>query len=119
MPQPVKDGILQSCMFIAPDSNQLPDKSWLEQLFVQPELDKIERACVLAGKPATGMKNCGPTVCSCFSVGRNTIIDAIVDGGLQTVEEIGETLQAGTNCGSCVPELKTLLNLGKNQVVNG
>ena len=51
----------------------------------------------------------GPILCSCFDVGVNTILTAIESQGLTTVEAIGEALQAGTNCGSCRPEIATLL----------
>jgi assimilatory nitrate reductase catalytic subunit len=34
---------------------------------------------------------------------------AIRGDKLVTVEQIGKALRAGTNCGSCVPELKALL----------
>lgn len=105
----ITHGRLQSCVFIAPDINQLPDKSWLEDLFKEDELDKIERACLLAGKPVSGESNRGSTICSCFSVGRNTIVNAILEHNLTSTDQIGEVLQAGTNCGSCIPELKKIL----------
>jgi assimilatory nitrate reductase catalytic subunit len=34
---------------------------------------------------------------------------AITQRRLTSVAEIGRSLQAGTNCGSCIPELKKLL----------
>jgi assimilatory nitrate reductase catalytic subunit len=33
----------------------------------------------------------------------------IRDKNLETAAEIGAVLKAGTNCGSCIPELKKLL----------
>jgi assimilatory nitrate reductase catalytic subunit len=36
-------------------------------------------------------------------------VDAIRAQGLGSAQEIGLALQAGTNCGSCIPELKGLL----------
>jgi assimilatory nitrate reductase catalytic subunit len=47
-------------------------------------------------------------VCACFGVGRASICDAIA-GGATTAAEIGAKLKAGTNCGSCIPELKQLI----------
>ena len=38
-----------------------------------------------------------------------TIKQAIRNGEAKSVEEIGRCLKAGTNCGSCIPELKQLL----------
>lgn len=51
----------------------------------------------------------GPTVCACFGVGKNTLIKAIRENNANSIEAIGERLKAGTNCGSCLPELKALL----------
>jgi assimilatory nitrate reductase catalytic subunit len=42
-------------------------------------------------------------------VGVNTIVEAIRTRGLRSVEEIGAALEAGTNCGSCLPELGRIL----------
>ena len=66
-------------------------------------------ATLLAGVPGGDRQDPGAMVCSCFDVGVNTISDAIQEQGLTTVEQIGAALQAGTNCGSCRPELKRLL----------
>ncbi|MEM9097454.1 MAG: nitrate reductase [Pseudomonadota bacterium] len=64
---------------------------------------------LLAGRPAADRPDPGATVCSCFDVGANTIQSAIVEHGLSSVDEIGAVLRAGTNCGSCRPELRQLL----------
>jgi assimilatory nitrate reductase catalytic subunit len=45
----------------------------------------------------------------CFAVGRSTLLRAIRADKLVSLEQIGKALRAGTNCGSCVPELKGLL----------
>ena len=63
---------------------------------------------LLSGKSADGLANAGPVVCACFGVGRNTICETIA-GGARSAAEIGAKLKAGTNCGSCVPELKRLI----------
>jgi len=86
------DGRLESCIFIGPDVD-LPPRDWLIRLFEREgPLDDAERIA-----------------CACFNVGINTLTEAIRDQGLDSVEAIGEALQAGTNCGSCIPEIKTLL----------
>ena len=64
---------------------------------------------VLTGLPPAGRPDPGPMLCSCFSVGVNTIVAAIETEGLMSVEAVGAALQAGTNCGSCRPEIATLL----------
>ncbi|MCP4209109.1 MAG: molybdopterin-dependent oxidoreductase [Shimia sp.] len=63
----------------------------------------------LAGRPSLTQVDPGPTVCACFNVGVNTILSSIEKQNLTTVEQIGAALSAGTNCGSCRPELATLL----------
>ena len=35
---------------------------------------------------------------------------ALASGAAASVEEIGVALRAGTNCGSCLPELKRIVN---------
>jgi len=42
-------------------------------------------------------------------VGHATIVEAIQSAGLTSVAEIGAALRAGTNCGSCLPELAAIL----------
>jgi assimilatory nitrate reductase catalytic subunit len=50
----------------------------------------------------------GEIVCVCFNVGAKTIKQAIKAKGLSTPQEVGHCLKAGTNCGSCLPEIKGL-----------
>jgi assimilatory nitrate reductase catalytic subunit len=63
---------------------------------------------LLSGKSADGLANAGPIVCACFGVGRNTICETIAAGACSAAD-IGAKLKAGTNCGSCIPELKRLI----------
>jgi assimilatory nitrate reductase catalytic subunit len=63
---------------------------------------------VLAGRPAADTPDEGAILCSCFSIGVNTIQRAI-NAGATTVTEIGDRTCAGTNCGSCRPELAAIL----------
>ncbi|MGR3648855.1 MAG: molybdopterin-dependent oxidoreductase [Shimia sp.] len=69
----------------------------------------------LAGHPGADQPDPGATVCACFNVGVNTILSAIEAGQLMSVQAIGAALSAGTNCGSCKPELATLLNSAHNR----
>ncbi|WP_224503642.1 nitrate reductase [Celeribacter litoreus] len=64
---------------------------------------------VLSGKSPADQPDPGPVLCSCFNVGVNTILTAIETRGLLSVDAIGEALQAGTNCGSCRPEIAALI----------
>ncbi len=103
---------VESCIFIAP-SHELPSRSWLASLFKEERLDDESRKGLLLGKPPIGQEDVGRIVCACFSVGLNTIVDAIKTENIISVDEIGKSLRAGTNCGSCVPELKTILGQQK------
>ena len=102
------DGRLHACLFVAPGP-ELPLRGWLAGLFAASELDSTERASLLAGRPGQGQRDNGRIVCACFGVGLNTLTAAIRDQRLITPEAIGAALQAGTNCGSCVPELRQLI----------
>lgn len=64
---------------------------------------------LLAGRPGAAQEDRGAIVCACFDVGVKTITAAIARGAVTSVETIGAVLKAGSNCGSCRPELKTLL----------
>ncbi len=66
-------------------------------------------AMLLAGRPGVAQEDRGAIVCACFDVGINTIVGAIARGEATSVEAIGAVLEAGSNCGSCRPELKSLL----------
>ena len=52
----------------------------------------------------------GAIVCSCFSVGVNEIAAAVVSGRAIGVEDVGRLLKAGTNCGSCRSEIRTVVD---------
>ncbi len=99
---------IEQCVFISPRPD-LPSRAWLASLFAKDALTQEDRAGLLAGQSLGMRADTGPTVCSCFGVGRNTICGAIRDKDLKTVAEVTACLKAGGNCGSCVPEIKQIL----------
>jgi assimilatory nitrate reductase catalytic subunit len=99
---------LEACVFVA-TAKSLPSRTWLATLFGAQQLSGADRLAILAGRAPNGSLETGPVVCSCFAVGRSTLLRAIRGERLASVEQIGKALQAGTNCGSCIPELKGLL----------
>lgn len=103
----IKNNRLQSVVFVAP-SNKLPPRSWLGSLFSENDIDSRTRLHLLAGSQS-GAKDEGKMICTCFGVGINTIVEAIRKDSLVNVQEIGQALKAGTNCGSCIPELTEIL----------
>lgn len=99
---------LESCIFIGPD-HQLPNRDWLMKLFARERLSEQDKTFLLSGRPGEKGEDAGPVVCACFGVGRNTLLKLVQSGEVSTVAEIGKRLNAGTNCGSCIPELQALL----------
>ena len=102
----VNDSIA-TCLFIGPAEDAI---EWdvVKEMFAKGSLSDEQRGMLLSGKSADGQAGAGPIVCACFGVGRTTICDAIA-AGAKTAPEIGAKLKAGTNCGSCIPELKRLI----------
>ena len=101
-------GRLAACAFFGPPGW---DFSGLELAKSQlgRDISAIDRIALLAGLETSDGPKAGKTVCSCFSVSEENICATIRDGRLATVAQIGAVLKAGTNCGSCIPELKKLL----------
>jgi assimilatory nitrate reductase catalytic subunit len=99
---------IAGCAFISP-RRDLPSRAWLSNLFTKKRVGSVDRAALLNGGPTAPSDDPGALVCSCFGVGRNTLCRAIAQQRLQTVQEVGRTLKAGTNCGSCLPEIRQLL----------
>jgi assimilatory nitrate reductase catalytic subunit len=104
----IREGRLAGCACMT-GAGPLPPWEWLGRLRGGAPLDEVTRRALLAGRAPVGRSDCGSLVCACFGVGHARILEAIATGGLSSVEMIGEVLGAGTNCGSCLPELRNLL----------
>ncbi|QBC02427.1 nitrate reductase [Enterobacter cloacae] len=82
----------------------------IEAAFQSPPEQPAARHALLNGEGVGETVDPGRIICSCFCVGENAIREAIV-GGCGSVAELGVKLRCGTNCGSCVPELKGLFGM--------
>src|SRR5580704_91968 len=102
-------GQLESCLFVGPAQSP-PRWDAMLALFEAGELEESERLALLSERGGDGGRDTGPVVCACFGVRLGTIRDAIANGVATDVADIGRTLRAGTNCGSCVPELRGILD---------
>lgn len=100
----LQGGRLRAALFVGPEPVAL------SRSHVAAALQGDCGAEILAGKPGGNRPDEGAVVCACFGVGVNTIAHAISTRGLVTVEAIGAALRAGTNCGSCRPELRALID---------
>jgi assimilatory nitrate reductase catalytic subunit len=99
---------IETCLFLGP-ADDAGDWNFVRALFATDTLNHDQRRMLLLGKPMDGVVSSGgPVVCACFGVGRTTILETIASGA-GSVPEIGLQLKAGTNCGSCIPELKRLI----------
>ena len=65
---------------------------------------------LLAGRNGANEPDRGPIVCACFEVGFNQIAAAVTEGRCMSVAAVGEALKAGTNCGSCRPEIGRIVH---------
>ena len=104
----IADGVLDACLFLARDTAGLPHEAAVTQMLGAPVPDTA-RARLLAGRPQDAAASEGPRICACFGVSRDAIRHAAVTHRLRTVTEIGVVLRAGTNCGSCIPEIEEIL----------
>jgi assimilatory nitrate reductase catalytic subunit len=100
-------GELTGCLFIGA-AETAPQWDAVKTLFAVETLTDEARRVLLSGRSADGFVSGGQIVCACFSVGMATI-RAAIQAGAASAQAIGEALRAGTNCGSCLPELKRLL----------
>ncbi|HEY9013159.1 MAG TPA: nitrate reductase [Devosia sp.] len=101
---------LAFALFLSPDP-VLVSRQWAAGLLTET-IESRARADILAGRPGADRPDPGPIVCACFGVGANQIAEA-ARSGCHTVEAIGGALRAGTNCGSCRPEIRTIVELNR------
>jgi assimilatory nitrate reductase catalytic subunit len=103
-----KDDRLDFCLFVGPASLR-PQWDAAKALLAAEALQERQRRMLLSGQPVDGVADNGPVVCACFGVGLKFIRDCLASGTAKDVAGIGKALRAGTNCGSCLPELKKIV----------
>jgi assimilatory nitrate reductase catalytic subunit len=104
----VFDGALEACLFLARDAASLPNEAAVIPMLGAP-VPNAARARLLAGRMYDATAAEGPKICACFAVTRDAIRHAVATHRLSSVQQIGVLLRAGTNCGSCIPELEEIL----------
>lgn len=82
---------------------------WLSRLFAAPSLSQSDRQALLAGKPPGQLEETGAIICSCHGVGEKQIEASVRAVGCASAETVGESTSAGTNCGSCIPEINAII----------
>ena len=101
-------GRLEAWLDIGPGGARR-DVDWVGALFAKDAISTEERRALLVGRAGAEAAAEGPIICACHSVGRARICRAIREHGLGDVRAIRIATSAGTGCGSCVPELRSLL----------
>jgi len=84
---------------------------WLKEVMITGTFTEELRRWALAPLPAppTGQHGRGKTICNCLDVAECDIIETIQHGAdLLTLQN---KLKCGTECGSCLPELKKLVRI--------
>ncbi len=102
----LRNGRLEACVFLGREP-ALPARDWLVGCFDHATLPQAARRALLAGREP-GAATAEPPVCVCLGIGAAAIAAAIASG-CDTVEAVGAATRAGTNCGSCRPEIRIAL----------
>jgi assimilatory nitrate reductase catalytic subunit len=103
----VGDGRLTAVLFTT-TTGRLPPRDWLADLFAEPVLGPEARSALLFGRPPGAPVDRGPLVCACLKVGAKVVQAAIADGA-GNPDAVGAVTGAGTNCGSCRPEIARMI----------
>jgi assimilatory nitrate reductase catalytic subunit len=103
-----RSGQLDACIFVGPFETP-PQWDVVRSLFEADAVSERDRRILLSGRSSDGLAETGPMICACYSVGLAAIRKAIATGEVASVADIGRTLRAGTNCGSCVAELRAII----------
>ena len=106
----VRDGVLQAVSLRGDWSAE----SWLkEYLEAAMPVAQLGRLLLKPGSIApSGFKSRGRVVCNCWNVGESEIIGALdrLDGSpAERLSRVQAQLKCGTQCGSCLPELKRMV----------
>jgi assimilatory nitrate reductase catalytic subunit len=106
----VADGVLRGFLALCTSRRyQLPARSDVAEWIGRPFGEASRRALFAVEAASGGPALTKRTVCSCFSVGRTTIETAIAKRNCRSAADVGKVLKAGTNCGSCIPEIEEIL----------
>jgi assimilatory nitrate reductase catalytic subunit len=104
----VRDGELEGCVCLAP-AGQPPQWDLPALVATAGERDAGPLRPTSKSQASDYMGGTEAIVCACFQVGLEAVRQAVNSGSAKNVREIGQTLRAGTNCGSCLPELKRII----------
>jgi assimilatory nitrate reductase catalytic subunit len=95
-------------------AGDLGAETWMRDFFLSGASVVELRQRLLAGSanPPQGFKARGKVVCNCFNVSEQSIIEFCTKAGGDSAMKLSalqSEMKCGTNCGSCLPELRTLV----------
>jgi assimilatory nitrate reductase catalytic subunit len=87
------------------------DFGWLADIFAEAPLSAASKQALVRGLPSRieSPATCGESLCACHGTRRGAVADAVETRGFLTPEAVGAVLDAGTSCGSCLPEIRQML----------
>ncbi len=103
----ISQGRVDAVLYLGRHAN-VPSWETLASAWGSTQLDRAARRFLLAGRAVGGDVDVSPTICACFGVTSRAIRSVIAEGAC-TPDMIGDRLKAGTNCGTCVPELNRMI----------
>ncbi len=105
----IEDGLLTGMRL----TGETVAAAWLREVMVgrQPTADLRRWLFAPLATPPVAAKSRGRIVCNCLDVAEPEIAQAIAGGA--TLDTLQSGLRCGTSCGSCVPELKRMLEGGR------
>ena len=104
----IKQGRVEAALFLG---HPLGAPVWetLKTMLSIDVSDATRRRFLLSLQNVDAVKDQGPLVCACFGVGKGAIQQTI-ESGAQNPAAVGAAIKAGTNCGSCIPEIRKMIS---------
>ncbi|WP_018410870.1 nitrate reductase [Methyloversatilis thermotolerans] len=105
----IEDGLLTGIRL----TGETAAADWLRDVMVEQRPTADLRRWIFAPltTPPVAAEKRGRIVCNCLNVAEPDILAAIARGA--ELSELQDTLRCGTSCGSCVPEIKRMLEAGR------
>ena len=104
------DGEFVGCLAVAPPATPPSSESVAALIAAGPPRGGAPTPPIAAFDERPG--DASPVVCACHGV-THDVVRAAVANGATDVAAVGVACQAGTNCGSCLPELKRIIARGR------
>jgi assimilatory nitrate reductase catalytic subunit len=106
----IGDGVLEAAMILGETRDETA-RDRLAPFMAMGRLTVEQRNALLHGGDAADR---GGEICACFGVSTAAVTAAIA-GGATSLDAVGKVAQAGSNCGSCRPEIRALLRAARTR----